>query len=315
MNILHSIKHNFKAGNALTRILFINIGVFLLLNVIPVITWIFSGGTQNYSISNFFIENFQSYINVKFLIFKPWTIITYMFTHLNLGHLFFNMLWLYWMGRIFIDLLNGTRFVAIYLLGGAAGLLLTIIAFYSLPQLSHQLQSGAPIIGASAAVTAILAATATYVPNYTVHLMFIGKVKLKYIALAMIILDFLVLPSSSNSGGHIAHIGGAIFGFAWAYQIKTKNRDISKWFLTLMVNMENWYNSNFSTYKNTKSFNNSRPFSNSKSYTKKTYSPPHEKNSPSQSEIDAILDKIAKSGYESLTAQEKEKLFSSSNKK
>jgi len=220
-----------------------------------------------------------------------------MFTHVDLLHILFNMLWLYWMGRIFIDMLNGKRFVAIYILGGLTGALFTIAAYYIIPHLSEQVPAEIPMIGASASVLAIMAATATYFPNYIIHLIFIGPVRIKYIVLGLIILDIILIPGI-NSGGHIAHLGGALFGYLWASNIK-KGTDISKWFMNILDSISTW----------TKPRKNIKvTYTNSTQTAKPT-------NSVTQQEIDIILDKIAKNGYESLSAKEKEILFTMSKKR
>jgi len=201
------------------------------------------------------------------------------------------------MGRIFIDMLNGKRFVAIYILGGLTGALFTIAAYYIIPHLSEQVPAEIPMIGASASVLAIMAATATYFPNYIIHLIFIGPVRIKYIVLGLIILDIILIPGI-NSGGHIAHLGGALFGYLWASNIK-KGTDISKWFMNILDSISTW----------TKPRKNIKvTYTNSTQTAKPT-------NSVTQQEIDIILDKIAKNGYESLSTKEKEILFTMSKKR
>ncbi|HOS85009.1 MAG TPA: rhomboid family intramembrane serine protease [Bacteroidales bacterium] len=296
MTIWHDIQREFREGNNLIKIIFLNIAVFLLLNILQVFSWIITG-QQESGIYSFIIENIQTYISLPKLVTKPWTLITYMFTHVDLLHILFNMLWLYWMGRIFIDMLNGKRFVAIYILGGLTGALFTIAAYYIIPHLSEQVPAEIPMIGASASVLAIMAATATYFPNYIIHLIFIGPVRIKYIVLGLIILDIILIPGI-NSGGHIAHLGGALFGYLWASNIK-KGTDISKWFMNILDSISTW----------TKPRKNIKvTYTNSTQTAKPT-------NSVTQQEIDIILDKIAKNGYESLSTKEKEILFTMSKKR
>jgi membrane associated rhomboid family serine protease len=273
-------------------------------------------GSPDSGVYAIFIENLQTYLNPSFLLYKPWTLLTYMFTHEGFLHLLTNMLWLFWMGRIFIDLLNGKRFVAIYLLGGFAGAVLALLAFNFLPALSHYVEQGNPIpmLGASGAVMAITVAVGTYVPNYRIRLLFIGDVALKYIAIIAVAIDILFLPEG-NAGGRFAHLGGAAFGFLWAYKLK-QGTDISKWFMNLLDTIAVWFKpkkqSNMHvSYRNKQQkkgkgtyvqYEDANSFS-----SKKT-------ESYSQEEIDVILDKVAKTGYESLTKREKEILFSSSNR-
>ena len=301
MTIWHDIKREFREGNNLIKIIFINIGVFVAINIIQVISWLFTGSSDSI-FSQIILANIQTYISIPTLLTKPWTIITYMFTHVDFFHLLFNMLWLYWMGKIFIDMLNGKRFIAIYLLGGIAGAVFTYILYNVIPVLHTSMSGPMPMIGASAAVMAIIVATATYFPDYKVFLLFFGQVKLKYIALIMVLLDVLFM-SDSNSGGHIAHLGGALFGYMWASQLK-RGTDISKWFLNILDFILDLYKPRKKvrvSYKNTQE----------KSYVQYEDS---KKSNVSQQEIDAILDKIAKNGYDSLSAKEKEILFTMSKK-
>lgn len=310
MTIWKEISYEFKRGNNLTRIIFINIGVFVTIFILRLLSWL-TTGAQDSILSLVFIENIQTYLHTEYLIKKPWTLFTYMFTHLGFFHLLINLLWLYWMGRIFIDLLNGKRFVAIYILGGLAGALLALIAYNYLPALKPMISAGfsAPMIGASASVMAITAAIGTYVPTYSMYLLFFGKVQLKYIAIAAVILDILFLPEG-NAGGRFAHLGGALFGFLWARNMKN-GTDISKWFLGIM----NMVTSFFSSKPNMKvAYKNQKESASYVPYEEVSKTPTSQSNY-SQAEIDAILDKIAKSGYDSLTAKEKETLFSSSKKK
>jgi hypothetical protein len=213
------------------------------------------------------------------------------------------------MGRIFIDLLNGKRFVAIYLLGGVAGAIFAVIAYSIIPEFQSIIASGnaIPMIGASASVMAIVTAIGTYVPEYEVHLMFFGKVKLKYIAIVLVIIDILMLPEGINAGGRLAHLGGALFGFLWAQNIK-KGVDISKWFMNIMDTVVTWFKPQKKMHVSyRKQKNKAKKSSSYVNYQNVSPSKPKY----DQKQIDAILDKIAKSGYQSLSAKEKEILFSS----
>jgi hypothetical protein len=226
-----------------------------------------------------------------------------MFVHEGFLHLLFNMLWLFWFGRIFIDMLNGKRLLAVYVLGGIFGALFAVAAFAVIPALHQSMVGAVPMIGASAAVLAIVVATATYFPNYQVYLLFFGQVRLKYLALVMVALDVISLPGL-NAGGALAHLGGALFGFVWAWQLKQGN-DIAAWFVRLC----DWFGTLFTpqpkmrvSYRNTKSNVSDVQFEEVKPQKQQ-----------SQAEIDVILDKISKHGYDSLTKKEKEILFKQNN--
>lgn len=304
MRVWSDIVQEFKMGTNLTRIIYINIGVFISLFLLRLISWLTTGSPESI-VYYFFIENIQTYLNPQALLSKPWTILTYMFTHEGFFHILMNMLMLYWMGRIFIDLLQGKRFVAIYLLGGISGALFALLAYAVLPAFQSIISSGnaVPMIGASASVMAITAAIGTYVPHYEIYMLFFGKVKLKYIAIALVIIDLLMLPEGTNAGGRFAHLGGALFGFLWARNIK-QGTDISKWFMHFMDTCVTWFKPRKKMHVSYRNKTKTGSYVNYQDIKP-------EKPNYSQKQIDAILDKIAKSGYESLSAKEKEILFSS----
>jgi membrane associated rhomboid family serine protease len=219
-----------------------------------------------------------------------------MFLHKNFLHILFNLLWLYWFGRIFLEYLDGKKLVGVYLLGGLSGAFLYILSYNIFPVFFKQLELS-HALGASAAVMAIVIAIAAYVPNYAVYLLFIGRVKIIYIA----IIGFLVtsvFDFSINTGGKIAHIGGALFGYLFILQYR-KGRDITR-------GLNHFLSAFFGLFK-------PRPkvkVTHLKSETEYDY---NKRKKEEQMEIDRILDKIAKSGYDSLTKQEKELLFKQSD--
>jgi hypothetical protein len=206
------------------------------------------------------------------------------------------MLWLYWLGNIFTDFLGNKRVLPVYLMGSMAGGILYMLAYNLLPVLRPEVDS-AICIGASAGVLAIVIAAATQVPDYTVFLMFIGPVKLKWIALITILLDIVSLPSE-NAGGHIAHLGGALFGFVFVKQLQNGN----DW-TTLLNRFFDW---TINAFQKKPGMRVSYSFPDKKQ--KRTEKVRDQK----QERLDAILDKIAKNGYESLTKEEKEFLFDAS---
>ena len=206
-----------------------------------------------------------------------------MFVHTDLLHVLFNLLWLYWMGNIFLEYIGSRQLLFVYIMGGMCGGILFVL-------LSEFINSSF-LIGASASVMAIVVAIAVLLPEYTIHLMFIGPVRLKYVALISFILT-TVIDLSQNTGGKIAHVGGALFGYLYMVQYK-KGNDISKLFTSLFKksNMKVAYKKNISD----------DDYSINKIALQKR--------------VDAILDKISKSGYESLNKEEKEVLFKASGKK
>jgi hypothetical protein len=224
-----------------------------------------------------------------------------MFTHFNFMHILFNMLMLFWFGRIFMQYLTGKQLLSTYILGGLAGALLYILFVNGFPGLREHL--GSSMLGASASIMAIVIAISFYVPDYTIYMLFIGPIRLKYIALAFIILDVLMI-ASDNAGGNIAHLGGAIYGFWFITQFK-KGRDIGNWLNILLDKIAGIFKPrpklNVSYRKNAKRMSDEE-------YNRNKVE--------QQKEIDRILDKIAQGGYENLSKKEKETLFKmSANKK
>jgi membrane associated rhomboid family serine protease len=234
------------------------------------------------------------------LLSRPWTLITYMFTHFSFMHILFNMLILYWFGRIFLQYLTGRQLLTTYLVGGLAGAFLYLIFLNSFPGL--RLPLGTSMLGASAAIMAIVIAISAYAPDYSMNLLFIGPVKLKYIALFYIIADVLMI-ASDNAGGNISHLGGAMYGLWFTSQFK-KGRDPGKWLNRLLDFIFNLFRPR---PKLNVTYRKNAPLISDFDYNKSKVA--------QQKEIDRILDKIARAGYESLTKQEKEILFSMSDKK
>jgi membrane associated rhomboid family serine protease len=206
----NSLKDDFRAlvanGNSLNQLIVVNIVVYIGLSLIAVILALFKLQPGWYHIVSGYLA-VPAYL--PNLLFRPWSLLTYMFVHGGFFHILFNMLWLYWIGRIFQDFLGTKKLVALYFLGGFAGALMYIISFNFFPLFSTKLVS-AKAVGASASVLAIVVGTATLLPNYTLRLFLFGNVPLKYLALFMIVIDLLSL-AGNNAGGHFAHLGGAIF--------------------------------------------------------------------------------------------------------
>jgi membrane associated rhomboid family serine protease len=285
--MIDEIKDTFKHGNMLTKLIYVNLGVFLAVKIFDIIFFLFAIGG-----SNFWVEWLAVPADPSQLLYKPWTVFTYMFLHQDFLHILFNLLWLFWLGKIFLEYLTGKQLLNVYLLGGISGAVLYILAFNTFPAFKEYLPISIAL-GASAGVLAIVVATATYVPNYTIHLMFIGPVKLKYVATVSVVLD-LVFLMDGNAGGHIAHIGGALFGWFYITQLK-KGKDISSGFGKTLDGIASW----FKPKKNLKVTYKRGETDLDYNHRKKT----------EQKEIDKILEKIAKSGYESLSKSEKEILF------
>jgi len=293
---INDIKNQYKNGTALIKLIFVNVAVFLFVHVIGLSLWLFNIADGTDMLVNWLAlpADFTE------LIFSPWTLISYMFLHKGLFHILMNMLILYFGSQIFLQFLSEKKLVSYYFLGGLFGGLLYLLTFNVFPVFDG-VASNSILLGASASVMAILVAVATYVPSYVVRLMFIGDVKLKYIAIGYIVLD-LISIQSNNSGGHIAHLGGALFGFVAIQQLK-KGKDITSGFSQVLA----YIKAMFKPRKKMKVVYKKQ----GKSKSDKDYNAQKASN---QKKVDAILDKISKSGYESLSAEEKAILFDASNK-
>ena len=296
-NIIDEIKASFKEGSSLTKLIYINIAVFVLVNLIDVFFYLFQ--IQGFSL----VDILAVPDNFKELMFKPWTIISYMFLHKDFFHILFNMLVLFWFGKIFLDYLNPKQLLSVYILGGISGAVVYIIAYNGIPVFAN-MSVHSQALGASASVMAVVFAISFYIPDNVLNLMFIGPVKLKYIALIYIGIDILSL-AGDNAGGHFTHIGGALFGFIYIMQFK-KGRNIAKGFDKILDSVF----SIFSKRKPKMKVN----YSNS-SYTHSQDVEYNSRKIDEQEEINVILEKISKSGYNSLSSDEKALLFKASSKK
>ncbi len=288
MKITEEIKSSFKNGNTLTRLIYINIAVFLVIQLVHIFLLLFNAKE--------YLFPFISWLGVPWelpeLIRKPWTILSYMFVHKDFFHILFNILWLYWFGKIFLTFLNQKQLLSVYLLGGIAGAALYIVSYNIFPGLKNELS--APIaIGASASIMAIVIAAATLAPDYKIYVVFLGPVKIIYVALVAFVLSSLV-DISVNTGGKIAHIGGAAFGYLFTLRYN-KGKDITMGFSRFLSKLS------FSFQPRRKMRVTYKKPASDMEYNKAKVE--------NQKEIDEILDKISKKGYDTLTSREKEILF------
>lgn len=274
------------------QLIYINGGVFLAMMILRVL--LFLTGSAD------IFEQFSFYLtipaSVKTLLFRPWTLLTHMFVHAGFLHIIFNMMWLYFGGTLFLTFHDSKKLLSTYLLGGFTGALFFILGMNLFPVF----QASVPYSfaeGASAAVLAIIVAVATTAPNYVVRLVLLGPVKLKYIAIVSVLLDVLLIPGG-NAGGHMGHLGGAFFGFVYASQLK-QGRDLTVDFVKPYF----WLREKWANRTNQIKVVHRKP--------KSDYDYNAEKASK-QEQVDAILDKIKRSGYDSLSANEKEILFKAS---
>lgn len=278
MNFLNYLKLRFERGSIVEKLIYINVFIFFLTLFLSVFQSLYKNDL------NWVVQWFSLDADFDTFITKPWTIITYGFLHANFIHILFNLIALYFIGNLFIDFFTQKLLLTFYILGTLFGGI-----FYLFSQNYFPLFEGKSsiLVGASAGISAIFVGIATYMPNYELKIRFIGFVKLWYLAAIWVGLDILGL-AGGNAGGHFAHLGGAIFGFFFVAKASNKK----------MTVFENLF-SMFATKK--------KPLKTVyKSANAKKEIP---KNNFTQKQIDEILDKISKSGYDTLTKEEKEFLF------
>ena len=289
----NDIKKNYTKGNSFTRLLYVNLAFFIVYNLLAVFGFLFkSGGVVVFTENYLFLPS-----NTELLLQKPWTLITYMFVHTDFLHILFNLIWLHFGSKLFLQYFTGKQLVSTYILGGITGGLFFIISFNIFPVFSQEVLTS-KALGASASVLAIFIAIATYSPNFSVQFPFIVNIKIKHIAIALVILDVLSI-SPDNPGGHFAHLGGALFGFIYILLLK-KGYDISVNFYNLIGFF------NFTKKKIKRKTNRKKRSSKGNDDLFRS------KKSEKQKKINIILEKISKSGYDSLTKEEKELLFKES---
>ncbi len=284
MSFISTIKSNYKSGNIVEKLIYINIALFVFTLLINVFQGLYKGEI------NWLIEWFSLDDNYNSLLTKPWTILSYGFLHGGFFHILFNLIALYFMGNLFIEYFTQKQLLTFYLLGTFFGGLLFIVSKNYFPLFEGKSYY---LVGASAGISAIFVGIATYLPNYQIKLPLIGFVKLWHITTIWIILNILGFDGN-NAGGNFSHIGGALFGFFYINQASNKQIDILSKFLALFKQKEKPLKTVYKSKKKTKSS------------VKNT--------TENQQEIDKILDKIGKSGYDALSKQEKEFLFKQGKK-
>lgn len=274
MSFLNDIKVSFRTSSIAEKFIYTFVGIFIIGLILPIIYNFFSLPS---GVNNFVV--------------KPWTILSYGFLHGNFFHLLFNAIFMFYFGNLFLNFFSSKQFVNYFILGTLAGGICFLLLGF-----------GNSLVGASAGLMAILVGLATKIPTYEVRFNLIGGVKLWIIALVYILVSLSGLDGK-NAGGNVAHLGGALIGFLYTKQLESGN-DIGKWIENIL---------NF--------FTNLLKPTQKKSPLKTVYKnshinrkPTHKESKAKQQKIDEILDKISKSGYESLNADEREFLFKSGNK-
>ena len=296
--IFDDLKRTFQQGNIVVRLIYVNVVAFVLCTLLSVVLGLFSISPVEY------LRMFSLPADLLQLLRRPWTFITYMFMHADLWHLLGNMLWLYWFGKLFLYFFSAKHLRGLYAVGGFLGGLLYIIAYNVFPLFRDQLYS-ATLVGASASVLAIALATAVREPEYRINLMFIGPVRLKYFALFIVLFDTLSI-GVSNAGGHIAHLGGALAGW-WFTKGLSRGTDITHWVNVCMDVLGGLFSKRERKPRKPKM----------KVHSQNDRAADYEYNARKKAqsdEVDKILEKLKKSGYSSLSDEEKRRLFEASKR-
>lgn len=295
--IITDLKNRFLAENIVGRLIYINVAVFVLFALLDVFATLF-----NIPSPAKFLKDWLELPSVPGdYIKQPWSLVTYMFLHGGLMHILWNMLALYWFGKIFLSFFSTRHFVGLYLLGGIVGGLFFMAAYNIFPMFTSA-GNNAYLVGASAAVLAIVTASAVRVPDYKINLMFIGTAKLSTVAIATVIISLLLI-TSDNAGGSFAHLGGAFAGWAFAYYLN-KGRDLTLYINKVVDFVVNICRNGIKRPRKPKMniFKGKRSDDYSYNAQKKE----------KDAEVDKILEKLKKSGYSSLTEEEKKRLFDAS---
>ncbi|MEG1563799.1 MAG: rhomboid family intramembrane serine protease [Bacteroides sp.] len=297
-HIIADLKEGFRRGNIFIQLIYINVAVFVGTTLLSILLQLF-----NRSAADLF-ELLALPASLYRFAMQPWSLFTYMFMHAGFLHILFNMLWLYWFGQLFLTFFSGKHLRGLYILAGLFGGLLYLISYQVFPYFAPAVAQST-MVGASASVLGIVVATAYREPNYPVRLLLFGTVRLKYLALIVVLTDLMFI-TSDNAGGHIAHLGGALAGLCFAASL-TKGTDLTAWInktldgITALFSKKTWHRKPKMKVRRGASSH------------EQDYAYNARKKSQSDN-VDRILDKLKKSGYESLTTEEKKDLFDASKK-
>ena len=300
MAIIDDIKFAYRRGSMLMRFIFINIAVCVILHLATLVAWMITGDQAAV------LQWVELPSDLSLLIRRPWTLVTYMFSHYALLHILFNMLWLYWLGRIFMEYFSPKQLTGVYLLGGWGGALLFLLAYNLMPSLAG---NSVFLIGASASVLAVIVATAVYAPDYKIGLLFLGEVAIKWVAIVTVAI-YLIGMETGNIGGNIAHIGGALVGAWFALRIK-RGRDITRPLNAVLDAVVGIFNGRSFSWPAARRGNKARP----QQSTTQQRQQPSRFDTVSEEELDRVLKKIKDAGYDALTDAERDMLFKASRRR
>ncbi len=301
-SIWNDVERQLRYGNVVTQLIIANVAVFIGVHLLDLVLKIAGSGLD--------LAWLAMPMTGGELLVKPWTVFTYMFLHWDFWHILWNMLFLYWFGRILQDLLGNGRILPVYVYGGLAGAVLSFALLNVLPD-----QQATILLGASAGVSAVLMAAATLAPDYVIVL-FVWPVRIKYIALARIVLDLIAVKAFVNTGGSVAHLGGVAMGYAFI-RLLQNGTDLSLGFHRAVDAVQGLFRG--SRRKGPRvAYRNTEGSASGESATatvrrarrvRRTKVASGAGGADIQARVDAILDKIGQSGYDSLSKEEKEFLF------
>lgn len=282
------IRNLYSRGDICVKFIIANVAVFVLLIFLGVLLRLMNAGIS-------LIGWLALPSNPLLMIRRPWTLLSYMFVHADILHLLFNMLWLYWFGRIFLTIYSSRHFISLYIFGGLVGGMLFMLFFNVFPFFD----TGSRLVGASASAMALTIACAVRRPDYDIRLLLIGSVRLKYLALIIVVVDFLLM-TSDNGGGHISHLGGALAGWLFAASLQ-RGHDITSWIGKII-----------DTFTFKRAFSSRGPRMKAQRGGKGFRGGDYNYNMrrrQREEELNRILEKLKRSGYDSLSAEEKRRLF------
>lgn len=295
MSILDTIKQTFRQGNSVVRLIYVNAAVFVVLQLITITFRLFNG------YSGFMVSYLAMPANLIELLHKAWTPVTYMFLHEGFFHFFFNMITLFWFGKIFLLYFSEKQLVGLYIIGGLFGAFFYAAAYNLFPYFEPVLHQSI-LLGASASIMAIILASAVQAPNMELQLMLIGNVKLKYIAVFFVLTSFFGI-TSDNGGGQLAHLGGALAGYLFIVSLR-QGKDLTAGLNRILNSIFHLFGPRRLKVK-PNPYRKNAPMSDAEFNISKAQK---------MAQIDKILDKIKTSGYESLSTEEKKRLFEQGNK-
>ena len=306
-DIISRLKANFKSGNTLIKLIYLNVGLFIFCVLLEIIA-----NLMGVDIERFF-ELFEAPSNFHYWLYHPWCLLTYMFMHAGVTHILFNMIALYWFGSLFLKYYSQQQLVATYVISGLGGAIIFALAYNIFPLYADEVGS-AHLLGASASIMGITIAAALRAPNVELRLLFLGNIKVKWLAAIMVAISFFGI-TKGNAGGEISHLGGALFGYLYVLSLR-RGLDLGRpvtQAINWMVNLfkphhpdEVKYKPVFRSSKHKKRSKNSTPDVETPRFTDEEY---NKEKAENNAVVDAILEKVKRSGYDSLSEKEKRILF------